>query len=55
MKEGEKMNKAKLKSIMILNGFTQMRLAEELGISEQSMSAKINCKNGAEFNQSEIT
>ena len=48
------MNTAKLKSMMVLNGFTQTRLAEELGISEQRLSAKINGRYGAEFNQSEI-
>nr|DAY07711.1 MAG TPA: helix-turn-helix domain protein [Caudoviricetes sp.] len=48
------MNTAKLKSMMVLNGFTQTRLAEELGISEQRLSAKINSRYGAEFNQSEI-
>ena len=48
------MNKAKLRSVMALNAFTQTKLAEELGISEQRLSAKINSKNGAEFNQGEI-
>nr|WP_314514804.1 DUF739 family protein [uncultured Peptostreptococcus sp.] len=48
------MNKAKLKSVMVLRGFTQTMLAEEVGLSEQRLSAKINSKNGAEFNQGEI-
>lgn len=48
------MNKAKLKSVMALRGFTQTMLAEEVGLSEQRLSAKINSKNGAEFNQGEI-
>lgn len=49
------MNKAKLKSVMALRGFTQSQLAEKLGISEQRLSAKINGKCGAEFNQGEIS
>lgn len=54
MKVGDIMNKAKLKSVMALRGFTQTMLAEEVGLSEQRLSAKINSKNGAEFNQGEI-
>ncbi len=54
MKVGDIMNKAKLKSVMVLRGFTQTMLAEEVGLSEQRLSAKINSKNGAEFNQGEI-
>jgi len=48
-------NKAKLRSVMALNAFTQTKLAEELGISEQRLSAKINGRYGAEFNQGEIS
>lgn len=39
---------------MVLNGINQIQLSRELGITEQSLSAKINSKNGAEFNQGEI-
>lgn|GEM_PF-698195 len=55
MKVGDIMNTAKLKSVMVLRGFTQTKLAEVLGISEQRLSAKINGKHGAEFNQGEIS
>jgi DNA-binding XRE family transcriptional regulator len=48
------MNKAKLRSIMALHGDTNKDLAETLGISEQSLSCKIN-ENGTEFKQGEIT
>jgi predicted transcriptional regulator len=47
------MNKAKLKSIMILHGDTNKDIACLLGISEQSVSCKIN-ENGTEFKQGEI-
>lgn len=47
------MNKAKLKSVMTLHGDTNKDLAEILGISEQSVSCKIN-ENGTEFKQGEI-
>lgn len=47
------MNKAKLKSVMALHGDTNKDLAELLGISEQSISCKIN-ENGTEFKQGEI-
>ena len=50
---GENMNKAKLKSIMALHGDTNKDIAELLGISEQSVSSKIN-ENGTEFKQGEI-
>ena len=42
-----------LRSIMILNGDTNATLAEYLGITEQSVSNKIN-ENGTEFKQGEI-
>lgn len=47
------MNKALLRSIMVLHGDTNKDLAEFLGISEQSVSNKIN-ENGTEFKQGEI-
>lgn len=47
------MNKAKLKSVMILHGDTNKDIACLLGISEQSVSCKIN-ENGTEFKQGEI-
>ena len=52
-KGGGIMNKAKLKSVMILHNDTNKDLAELLGISEQSVSCKIN-ENGTEFKQGEI-
>ena len=48
------MNKAALRSVMILNGDTNKDLAEYLGISEQSVSNKAN-ENGTEFKQGEIS
>ena len=50
----EVVNKAKLKSVMTLHGDTNKDLAELLGISEQSVSCKIN-ENGTEFKQGEIS
>ncbi len=47
------MNGKLLRSIMVLNGDTNATLAEYLGISEQSVSNKINEK-GTEFKQGEI-
>lgn len=47
------MNKEKLKSYMALYGHTNKDLADILGISEQSVSYKIN-ENGSEFKQGEI-
>ena len=47
------MNKTRLKSIMILHGHTNKDIANLLGISEQSVSSKIN-ENGTEFKQGEI-
>jgi DNA-binding Xre family transcriptional regulator len=46
-------NKAKLKSIMALHGDKNKDLANFLGITEQSVSCKIN-ENGTEFKQGEI-
>lgn len=48
------MNKALLRSIMVLNGDTNKSLAAFLNISEKSVNDKIN-SNGTEFRQSEIT
>ena len=45
------MNKAALKSVMILHGDKNKDLAEYLGISEQSVSNKMN---DTEFKQGEI-
>ncbi len=47
------MNKAKLKSVMMLHGDKNKDLAILLGITEQSVSSKIN-ENGTEFKQGEI-
>ena len=47
------MNKALLRSIMTLYGDTNKDLADYLGISEQSLSNKIN-ENGTEFKQGEM-
>lgn len=48
------MDKAKLKSIIVLNGDTQGILAKAIGCSQQTFSAKINEKEGSEFTQSDI-
>lgn len=47
------MNKALLRSVMALHGDTNKDLADYLGISEQSLSKKIN-ENDTEFKQGEI-
>ncbi len=47
------MNKNALKSVMSLKGETNRDLANLLGISEQSVSAKMN-GNKSEFKQGEI-
>ena len=47
------MNKELLRSIMALHGDTNKDLADLLGITEQSISGKINEK-GTEFKQGEI-
>lgn len=46
------MNTAKLKSIMVLHGDTNLTLAEAISVSPQTVSAKINGK--ATFDQDEI-
>ena len=53
LKEGEWMNAKLLRSVMILHGDTNATLASFLGITEQSVSNKIN-ENGTEFKQGEI-
>lgn len=47
------MNKGLLRSVMVLYGDTNKTLATYLGISEQSLSNKIN-ENGTEFKKGEI-
>jgi hypothetical protein len=47
------MNKKLFRSIMLLNGDTNKTLADFLGISETSVSNKIN-ENGTEFRQGQI-
>ena len=47
------MNKALLRSVMVLFNDTNKTLAKYLGISEKSVNDKINEK-GTEFKQSEI-
>lgn len=48
------MNKKMLESKMKLFGDTNATLAQAIGISPQSLSAKKNETNGKEFNQGEI-
>lgn len=47
------MNKALLRSIMVLHGDTNKTLAVYLGISAKSVNDKIN-ENGTEFRKGEI-
>lgn len=47
------MNSQLFKSIMVLNNDTNKKLAEHLGVSEQTVCNKIN-ENGTEFRQGEI-
>ena len=47
------MNNKLLRSVMILYGDTNRDLTKYLGISQQSVSSKIN-ENGTEFRQGEI-
>lgn len=54
LKVGDNMNKNLLRSVMALHGDTNATLADFLGITEQSVSNKIN-ENGTEFKQGEIT
>lgn len=48
------MNKRLLQSIMVLNGDSQIELSKALGITEKTLSLKMNGTDGAEFKQSEI-
>lgn len=48
------MDKNRLRSLMQLNGDSQRELAKLLGLTEQTVSAKVNEKNGSEFTQGEI-
>jgi DNA-binding transcriptional regulator YiaG len=48
------MNKKLLRSEMVLHDDTNGTLAEALKISPQSLSAKMNETNGAEFTQGEM-
>lgn len=48
------MDKALLRSIMVLHGDNDKSLAEYLNISDRSFSSKIN-ENGSEFNKREIS
>jgi hypothetical protein len=48
------MNKWALKSKMALYGHRGIDLARQLGISQPTLSAKMNETNGSEFTQSEI-
>lgn len=48
------MNKELLRSVMVLHGDTNRSLAASLGITEQSVSNKMN-ENGTEFKQGEIS
>ena len=47
------MNKKLFRSLMVLHDDTNVSLARYLGITEQSLSNKIN-ENGTEFKQGEI-
>ena len=47
------MNKALLRSVMVIKGHTNKDLASLLDVSETSISSKIN-ENGTEFKQGEI-
>ena len=48
------MNKNLLRSVMVLHDDTNITLAEYLGISDSTLSLKMNETNGAEFTQGEI-
>lgn len=48
------MDKNLLQSHMVKNGDNGIILSKEMGISQQTFSAKINEKEGKEFTQSEI-
>ncbi|HFE9852753.1 TPA: XRE family transcriptional regulator [Enterococcus faecalis] len=48
------MNKKGLRILLLKNDDNQGTLANYLGISEQTLSKKINEREGAEFSQTEI-
>ena len=48
------MNIRKLKGVLVSNGDNQGILAEWMGISQGTLSAKMNEKRGAQFTLSEI-
>ena len=48
------MNKQMFRSLMALHGETYSDLAELLDITPQTVSDKVNERNGAEFRQGEI-
>lgn len=48
------MNKALLKSKMVLHGDTNQTLSEHLGITPVTFSRKLNEIDGAEFSQREL-
>jgi len=48
------MKKNLLRSVMVLHDDTNITLAEYLGISDSTLSLKMNETNGAEFTQGEI-
>lgn len=50
----EVMDKILLRSFMVKFGDTGKSLSSLMGISEQTFSAKLNEKEGAEFNKTEI-
>lgn len=53
-KEVKTMNKKQLRSVMVLHDDTNQTLAEYLGITDSTLSMKMNETNGAEFTQGEI-
>lgn len=53
-KGGDKMDKKKLKSLMVLNNDTGKTLSQYLGISEQTFSMKLNEKHGRSFTKDEV-
>lgn len=48
------MDKARLKSLMVLNGDTFITLSQAVGCTRETLSKKINEWEGSEFTQSEI-
>ena len=52
--EVKRMNKKQLRSVMVLHDDTNQTRAEYLGITDSTLSMKMNETNGAEFTQGEI-